>query len=96
MRLKSLALGAVLGCLCLSAAVAQEEPQVVRQNLMKGIGQSMGALGAIAKGEKPYDAAVVQTSLETISTLRSPCSAIGPRMMPSRMPAGEKLYFCAR
>ncbi|MBU1313070.1 MAG: cytochrome c [Alphaproteobacteria bacterium] len=82
MRLKSLALGAVLGCLCLSAAVAQEEPQVVRQDLMKGIGQSMGALGAIAKGEKPYDAAVVQTSLETIST--------NAKAFPDQFPEGSE------
>ena len=82
MRLKSLALGAVLGCLCLSAVSAQEEPQVVRQNQMKAIGQSMGALGAIAKGEKPYDAAVVQTALETIST--------NARAFPNQFPAGSE------
>ena len=52
----------------LSPALAQEAPQVVREKLMKGIGQAVGALGAIAKGEKPYDAAVVQQSLTTIST----------------------------
>jgi cytochrome c556 len=34
---------------------------------MKGVGQSTGALVAIAKGEKPYDSAVVKASLETIS-----------------------------
>ena len=68
MRLKSLAIAAILGCLGLSFAVAQEEPQAVRQAQMKAIGQSMGALGAITKGEKPYDAAVVQTALEAISS----------------------------
>ena len=52
----------------LSPALVQEAPQVVREKLMKGIGQAVGALGAIAKGEKPYDAAVVQQSLTTIST----------------------------
>ena len=82
MRLKSLALGAVLGCLCLSPAFAQEEPQVVRQNLMKDIGRSMGALGAIAKGEAAYDAAVVQTSLETIST--------SAKAFPDQFPAGTE------
>ena len=69
MRLKStIVAGAVLGCLGFSFAVAQEEPQALRQTQMKSVGQSMGALGAIAKGEKPYDAAAVQTALETIST----------------------------
>ncbi len=82
MRLKSLALGAVLGCLCLSTVSAQEEPQVVRQNQMKAVGQSMGALGAIAKGEKPYDAAVVQTALETIGT--------NAKAFPDQFPAGSE------
>src|SRR3546814_21031947 len=55
MRLKTLAIAAVLGGLGLSFAVAQEDPQAVRQAQMKAVGQSMGALGAITKGEKPYD-----------------------------------------
>lgn len=49
------------------AVTAADEPQVLRQGLMKGVGQSTGALVAIAKGEKPYDSAVVKASLETIS-----------------------------
>nr|CAD6421711.1 cytochrome C556 [Rhizobium sp. Q54] len=69
MRSMSLFAAAAAACLCLSTpAFSQEEPQVVRQNLMKEIGRSVGALGAIAKGEKPYDAAVVEQSLTTIST----------------------------
>ena len=67
MRLKTLAIAACLSGLGLSFAVAQEEPQAVRQAQMKAVGQSMGALGAITKGEKPYDAAVVQAALEAIS-----------------------------
>ncbi|HEX5933834.1 MAG TPA: cytochrome c [Pseudorhizobium sp.] len=82
MRLKSVVIGAVAGCLCLSAAFAQEEPQAARQNLMKGIGQSMGALGGIAKGEKPYDAAVVQTALETISA--------NMKAFPDQFPTGSE------
>ncbi|HEV7434387.1 MAG TPA: cytochrome c [Pseudorhizobium sp.] len=82
MRLTSLVLGAALGCVCLSAAFAQEEPQAVRQSQMKAIGQSMGALGAIAKGEKPYDASVVQTSLETISA--------NAKAFPDQFPAGTE------
>ncbi|MCJ8517393.1 cytochrome c556 [Pseudorhizobium tarimense] len=82
MRLTSLALAAALGCLCLSPAAAQEEPQVVRQNLMKEIGRSMGALGAIAKGEKPYEASVVQTALETIAT--------NAKAFPDQFPEGSE------
>lgn len=57
---------AMAGC-GMTAVMAAGEPQEVRQGLMKGVGQSMGALVAIAKGEKPYDDAVVTASLETIS-----------------------------
>jgi len=58
----------VLGCGVATAVLAQQEPQAVRQNLMKGIGQSVGTLGGIAKGEKPYDAEAVRTALTTIKT----------------------------
>ena len=81
MHLKSLALAAVIGCLGMSAAVAQE-PQVVRQEQMKAIGKSMGALGAIAKGEKPYDAEVVKAALQTIST--------DAKAIPNQFPAGTE------
>lgn len=82
MWLKSCTLAAGAVCLCLSAALAQEEPQVVRQALMKGIGQSVGALGAIVKGEKPYDAAVVEKALATIST--------NIEAFPDQFPAGSE------
>jgi cytochrome c556 len=57
---------AIAGC-GMSAVMAAGEPQEVRQGLMKAVGKSVGALVAIAKGEKPYDGAVVTASLETIS-----------------------------
>ena len=77
-----LAVGASLGfSLCLTAALAQEEPLKARQNLMKEIGRSVGALGAIAKGEKPYDAATVETSLKTINT--------NAKAFPDLFPAGS-------
>lgn len=82
MRLKSYALAAGAACLCLSAALAQEEPQVVRQNLMKEVGRSVGALGAIVKGEKPYDAATVETALTTINT--------NIQAFPDQFPAGSE------
>ena len=81
MHLKSLALAAVIGCLGMSAAVAQE-PQVVRQELMKEIGRLVGAMGAIAKGEKPYDAAVVEQSLTVIGT--------NIQAFPNHFPAGTE------
>lgn len=68
MRLKTAGIAAAVLCLGFSAVTAQETPQAKREQLMKQIGGSVGALGAIAKGEKPYDAATVQKSLTTIST----------------------------
>lgn len=72
---------AIAGC-GMSAVMAAGEPQEVRQGLMKGVGQSMGALVAIAKGEKPYDGAVVTASLETISK--------NVKAFPDQFPAGSE------
>ncbi len=83
MHLKStIAVGAILGCLGFSFAYAQQEPQSVRQAQMKAVGQSMGALGAIAKGERPFDAATVQTALEAINT--------NMKSFPDQFPAGTE------
>lgn len=72
---------AIAGC-GMSAVMAAGEPQEVRQGLMKGVGQSVGALVAIAKGEKPYDGAVVTASLETISK--------NVKAFPDQFPAGSE------
>ncbi|WP_105381829.1 c-type cytochrome [Neorhizobium alkalisoli] len=82
MRLKSIALAAVVGCLGLSVAVAQEGPQVQRQSQMKAVGGALGALGGIAKGEKPYEAATVTAALTTISTTM--------KAFPNQFPAGTE------
>lgn len=67
MKLKTIAAAAALAVLGASAVVAAEEPQVARQQMMKKVGGAMGALAGIAKGEKPYDAETVKTSLATMS-----------------------------
>lgn len=67
------------------AVTAANEPQVVRQQSMKAIGGAMGAMGAIAKGEKPYDAATVQAALTTISK--------NAKDFPSHFPAGSETGF---
>lgn len=82
MRLNFAIAAAVAICLGAAAAGAADEPQLVRQGLMKQIGGSVGALGAIAKGEKPYDAEVVKTSLTTIST--------AAKDFPNHFPAGSE------
>ena len=68
MKFKGLAVAATALCVGFTGVVAQETPVAKREQMMKQIGGSLGALSGIAKGEKPYDAEVVKTSLTTIST----------------------------
>ncbi|SIP95370.1 Cytochrome c556 [Rhizobium sp. RU35A] len=82
MKFKLVTTGILALCLGVGAVYAADAPQVVRQGLMKKIGGSMGALGAIAKGQKPYDAATVKTSLSTI--------AESAKDFPNHFPAGSE------
>ena len=54
----------LFGATVVVSAAGLAEP---REAAMKKIGGAMGGLAAIAKGEKPYDAETVKTSLATIS-----------------------------
>lgn len=77
-------------CLCLaggavSMASAADEPQVVRAAMMKKVGGAMGALAGIAKGEKPYDAAVVKASLTTMQDVA--------KHFPDQFPKGSETGF---
>lgn len=82
MKFKFATAAALVICLGAAAAGAADEPQLVRQGLMKQIGASVGALAAIAKGEKPYDAEVVKKSLTTISA--------SAKDFPNHFPAGSE------
>jgi cytochrome c556 len=55
----------IVGALVLSVnvVVAQQDLVDQTQMLMKGNGKNVGALGAMVKGEKPYDQATVNTAL---------------------------------
>src|SRR5580692_8669428 len=55
----------VVGTLLLGigAVIAQQDALKEAQTVMKGNGKNAGALGAIVKGEKPYDQATVDTAL---------------------------------
>ncbi len=66
MKFKAVVAATFLAVMGAGAVVAADEPQVVRQEMMKKVGRAMGALAGIAKGEKPYDAEVVKTALTTI------------------------------
>jgi cytochrome c556 len=70
---------------CLTAAtvvVAADDPIMVRQGLMKQIGGSVGALSGIAKGDKPFDAAVVSKALTTIRD--------NAKAFPDQFPTGSE------
>ncbi|WP_117190583.1 c-type cytochrome [Rhizobium terrae] len=82
MKFQTIAAAAAILCLGFTGVTAQETPIAKRQALMKGIGGAAGALGAIAKGEKPYDQATVRTALTTIST--------NIKAFPDQFPAGSE------
>ncbi|RVP21342.1 cytochrome C556, partial [Sinorhizobium meliloti] len=63
MKIRALMLAAALAGLGVTAVTAADEPQAVRQQLMKKVGKATGELSGIAKGEKPYDAEIVKASL---------------------------------
>jgi cytochrome c556 len=85
MKLRTVTCAVVALCLGAGAVFAAGEPQVVRQDLMKTIGGSLGALAAIAKGQKPYDAETVKTALSTISQ--------SAKAFPDQFPAGSETGF---
>lgn len=82
MKVRTLAVAAALAALGAGAVAAADEPQVVRQEMMKKVGGAMGALSGIAKGEKPYDAEVVKASLATMSEVA--------KAFPDQFPAGSE------
>lgn len=83
MKLKLALAAAATLCLGIAAASAAGEPQVVRQEMMKKVGGAMGAIGAIAKGEKPFDAEVVKASLSTMAEVG--------KTFPDQFPAGSEV-----
>ena len=66
---RAAALSIFAGALALSlAAVAvASDPIVERQETMKKIGDSMKALGGMARGASPFDAAAVKSNAQTIA-----------------------------
>ena len=85
MKLKLFMAAALVTGLGLTAATAADEPQVVRQEMMKKVGGAMGAIGAIVKGEKPFDAEVVKASLTTMVEVS--------KDFPNHFPAGSETGF---
>ncbi|MHA7970238.1 c-type cytochrome [Rhizobium sp. CAU 1783] len=83
MKLKLVMAGVLASALSMTVAIAADEPQVVRQEMMKKVGGAMGAIGAIVKGEKPFDAEVVKASLTTMAEVG--------KDFPNHFPAGSEV-----
>jgi len=82
MKFRTLAVAAALAVIGVGVVAAADEPQVVRQGMMKKMGGAAGALAGIAKGEKPYDAEIVKASLSTMVEVA--------KTFPDQFPAGSE------
>jgi cytochrome c556 len=88
MKFRTVVSAAAVVCLgWASIAIAQDNPVTKREQMMKQVGGAMGALGGIAKGEKPYDAEAVRTALTTISA--------DMKAFPDQFPAGSEANSAA-
>ncbi len=67
MKWKAIVAATALAGIALGSVVAADGTHDSRIGMMKKIGGATGALGAIAKGDKPYDADIVKASLATIA-----------------------------
>lgn len=79
---RTLAAAAALCLIGATAVVSAENQHENREAAMKKVGGAMGALAAIAKGQKEYDAGVVKTSLTTIKETVT--------VFPTFFPAGSE------
>lgn len=71
----ALALSVVAG---LGGAIAQNDPIAERQALMKEMAKANRDVAPILKGEKPYDAAAVQTALKAMQAAGAKAPALFP------------------
>ncbi len=62
----------------IGALVAQEDVVAKRQDLMKQQGRALGALGAMAREQRPYDQATVDASLQTLEDTAKQIAALYP------------------
>ncbi|PZM17149.1 c-type cytochrome [Rhizobium tubonense] len=67
MNWKAIATAVVFAGVAFGSVVAADGTHDSRVALMKKVGGAAGALGAIAKGDKPYDADAVKAALTTIA-----------------------------
>lgn len=58
---------AMMSIIAIGTSVALADPIEDRKALMKANGKAVGELAAMAKGEKPFDAAAVDAALQTLN-----------------------------
>ena len=81
----------VVGTLLLGggAVVAQMDQVKQTQTVMKGNGKNAGALGAMVKGEKPYDQATVDTALAQFEDTAKKLPTLFPESTKGMKPEGD-------
>ena len=67
MKFRTLFAAALIGAAGFAPAIAADEPQVVRQEMMKKVGGATGAMAKMVKGEADFDAGAVLAALTTMS-----------------------------
>jgi cytochrome c556 len=81
----------VIGTLLLGVGVvAAQQDQVAKTQLaMKSNGKNAGALSAMAKGEKPYDQAAVDSALVALEDVAGKFSTLFPESIKGMKPEGD-------
>src|SRR5271167_3886889 len=81
----------VVGTLLLGAGavLAQQDLVKVAQTQMKGNGKNAGALGAMVKGEKPYDQATVDAALAQLTDTAKKLPTLFPVSMKGMKADGD-------
>jgi cytochrome c556 len=81
----------VVGTLLLGvgAVVAQQDLVKVAQTQMKGNGKNAGALGAMVKGEKPYDQATVDAAFAQFQDTAKKLPTLFPDSIKGRKADGD-------
>jgi cytochrome c556 len=81
----------VVGTLLLGigAVAAQQDLVTKAQTVMKGNGKNAGALGAMVKGDKPYDQATVDTALAQFEDTAKQLPTLFPESVKGLKPDGD-------
>jgi cytochrome c556 len=72
-----------------SAVVAQQDMVKEAQTVMKGNGKNAGALGAMIKGDKPYDQATVDAALLQFDDTAKKLPTLFPASIKGMKPEGD-------